>query len=379
MYLIKERHRYRGAQEVADVKELETEEITKNSLNSLSPYIGKMRLSLSKYLIERYSDDDGIIYDPFAGSGTTLLEGWALGHPVVGNDLNYYAFVLSMGKLNPYRTLEEAESKLLYYKRLAEARSKKHTTDNVPDWVSVFFNEKTLSEILSWVYYLKRNKEWFLLANLLGILHHQRPGFLSFPSSHGAPYLRNKKYPEELFPEMYQYKNVYEKLLNKVRRSFKCIPNLDFSIQRRMYNKDACRIRYNGEHFSTIITSPPYMKSLTYARDNRLRLWFLGEENWKGLDKIISPERRVFLDMMKKSFCNWAKCQRKGDKCVLVVGDIMIAEGKKSMKMADCLVDLSKKYYTCNEMFRDPIPEIKKVVKGNSRIKQEIIIVLERA
>lgn len=363
---------------MADVKDLENEERTRNSLNSLSPYIGKMRLSLSKYLIERYADKEGIIFDPFAGSGTTLLEGWVLGHPVVGSDLNYYAFVLSMGKLNPYRTLKDAEDKILYYKGLAETRSKKLTADIVPDWVKSFFNEQTLLEILSWVYYLKRNKEWFLLANLMGILHHQRPGFLSFPSSHGTPYLRDKKYPEELYPEMYGYKNVYEKLLSKVRRSFKCIPDLDFSIQRRMYNKDACRSRYYSEHFPTIITSPPYMKSLTYARDNRLRLWFLGEADWKSLDRIISPDKKVFLEMMRKCFRNWARCQKKGDKCILIVGDIRVVDGKKSMMMADCLIDLSQKYYTCNELFRDPIPERKKVVKGNSRIKQEIIIVLER-
>lgn len=361
-----------------EVKKLEVEDKVENSINSLSPYIGKMRIELAKYLIERYSVEGSIIYDPFAGSGTVLLEGWALGREVVGNDLNYYAYVLSMGKLNPYETLEEVEKKLLKYKKLAECRVKTQDINNIPEWVKSFYHEQTLKEICSWVFYLKRNKEWFLLSCLMGILHHQRPGFLSYPASHGAPYLRSEKYPIESYPEMYKYKNVYEKLYSKAKRSYKNVPDLNYKLSRKMYNKDATTIRLKDEHFSTIITSPPYMKSLTYARDNRLRLWFLGEEDWITLDKRISPEKNTFIETMQKCFKKWAKLQVSGDKCIVVIGDISIFYNKKKVSLSEVLTDISKKYYTCVETFYDPIPEARKVVKGNARIKQEIIVVLER-
>lgn len=273
------------------LKNLDFEDKANNSINSLSPYIGKMRIDLAKYLIEHYSAKDSIIYDPFAGPGTVLLEGWALGHEVVGTDLNYYAYVLSMGKINPYKTFEEAEEKMLKYKKLAEHRAKTQDITSIPEWIKIFCDEKTLKEICSWIFYLKRNKEWFLLSCLMGILHHQRPGFLSYPASHGAPYLRSKKYPIELYPDMYKYKNVYEKLYRKVKRSYKNVPILNYTLTRRMFNKDATTIRFKDKHFSTIITSPPYMKSLTYARDNRLRLCLLGENDWITLDKKISPEK----------------------------------------------------------------------------------------
>lgn len=361
-----------------DLKNLEFKDKVDNSINSLSPYIGKMRIELAKYLIECYSVKDGVIYDPFAGSGTVLLEGWTLGHEVVGNDLNYYAYVLSMGKLNPCITFEEAEKKLLKYKKLAEKKSKTLNIDNIPEWVRSFYHENTLKEICSWVYYLKRNKEWFLLSCLMGILHHQRPGFLSYPASHSAPYLRDRAYPIELYPDMYNYKNVYEKLYNKVKRSYKSFPNLNYALPRRMFNKDTASIRFKDEHFSTIITSPPYMKSLTYARDNRLRLWFLGQDDWITLDKRISPGKNEFVEIMKKCFKKWAKLQQVGDKCVIVIGDICIIYNNKKVSLSEMIIDISKKYYTCIETFRDPIPESKKVVKGNARIKQEIIVVLER-
>ena len=162
--------------EIMNLQNVEYKNVGQNSLNSLSPYIGKMRPDLAKYLIEQYAQQHGIIYDPYAGSGTVLLEGWELGHDVVGNDLNYYAYVLSLGKLYPYKTLDEAVSVLLKYKKLAEKKALIQDVEAVPDWVKAFYDIETLKEICSWVYYLKRNKEWFILSCLMGILHHQRPG-----------------------------------------------------------------------------------------------------------------------------------------------------------------------------------------------------------
>lgn len=364
--------------DIENLKNIESQDKIYNSINAIAPYIGKMRIELAKYLINEYAPKGEVIYDPFAGSGTVLLEGWILGHEVVGSDLNYYAYVLSMGKLNPYKTLSEAQTVLLKYKKLAEKRSLTQNIDDVPSWVKSFYDETTLKEICSWVYYLKKNKEWFILSCLMGILHHQRPGFLSYPASHGAPYLRSNKYPKESYPEMYQYKNVYEKLCKKIVRSYKHMPQFDYTISRKMLHKDATKVNFKNEHFSTIITSPPYMKSLTYARDNRLRLWFLGENDWNLLDKRISPEKNTFIDIMKKCFKKWSNIQKTGDKCIIVIGDIKIAYDNKRTSLSELLIDISKKYYTCIEKFQDPIPETKKVVKGNTSIKREIIIVFER-
>jgi hypothetical protein len=51
----------------------------------------------------------------------------------------------------------------------------------------------------------------------LGILHHVRPGFLSYPSSHLVPYLRKMKYPPEQFADMYAYRDVRSRLIAKVK------------------------------------------------------------------------------------------------------------------------------------------------------------------
>ena len=71
------------------------------SIHQLSPYIGKVKSSLAKGLILHYTKKKDTILDPYCGAGTIPLEAWANGRNVIANDLNPYAYVLTMGKLFP--------------------------------------------------------------------------------------------------------------------------------------------------------------------------------------------------------------------------------------------------------------------------------------
>src|SRR5271154_7164939 len=77
------------------------------------------------------------------------------------------------------------------------------------------------------------------LASLLGILHHQRPGFLSFPSSHTVPYLRGKAFPRWKYPKLYEYRSHADRFEAKVERAFRRVPELDCELTRHCYSKSA--------------------------------------------------------------------------------------------------------------------------------------------
>lgn len=359
-------------------KDIDQIDKSRNSLDSLSPYVGKMRPELVNWIIERFAHCQGTIYDPFSGSGTVLLEGWKKGYRVIGSDLNEYAIVLAKGKLNPYIDETCAQNELKKYQVNVKRWMGRNKEIQAPEWVSEFYHPETLKEICAWTKVLKYNKEWFLLACLLGILHHQRPGFLSYPSSHGAPYLRINKYPESDYPEMYEYREVYSRLKAKVSRVYRNFPELDYSIERDVYKKDAARVRMPEESIGTIITSPPYMKSLTYARDNRLRLWFLGVEDWKSLDKKISPEKNYFYKEMEECFSNWHKMQIKEGRCIMVIGNLETRYQGEKCYMPDVLAQIAAPYYSLRDAYVDPIPEKRKVVKGETKVKQESVLVFER-
>lgn len=350
----------------------------KSGLHSLSPYVGKLRPEIAYSLITQYSEKNDVIYDPFCGSGTVLLEAWINNRMPLGTDLNYYAYVLSNAKLNPYPSLEIALAKLEQYC----SEVKNNSLDDisiVPDWVKEFFHPETLKEILIWTKVLIKEKDWFILSCLMGILHHQRPGFLSYPCSHGAPYLRREKYPQEDFPKMYEYRNVADRLLKKINRAYKNVPDLDFSTTRAVYNQNTLTVENETINGMTIITSPPYMKSLTYARDNRLRLWFLGIPDWQELDKKISTGKQDFLILMDNCFSLWKKQQKKGQYCILVVGDI-VYDKSSLKKLPNLMCTLGEQNgYEVVDTIDYPANFDRKFEKKQSNIKTEKICVLRKS
>ena len=293
---------------------------SESTLHQLSPYIGKIKSSIAASLVSQFTDEGDLVYDGFSGSGTIALEAWAAKRRVIANDLSPYAYLLTRAKLFPCRSLDDALDQV--ERASFEANRLRGEVDlrHVPSWVRQFFHPETLREALAWVGALKRRRYWFLLASLLGILHHQRPGFLSFPSSHTVPYLRLKIFPRSRYPELYRYRSLRDRLEAKVTRAFRRMPDLDFSVERSCFRRDAGAFTL-AESVDAIITSPPYMRLLQYGRDNRLRLWFLGAKDWRSLDQIISPNQGTFLKLMKRCFLTWKALLKANGCCILIIGD----------------------------------------------------------
>jgi len=193
---------------------------TETTLHQLSPYIGKIKSSIAASLISHFTEEGELVYDPFSGSGTVALEAWLAGRRVIANDLSPYAGLLTRAKLLPYKSLEAALKDIESVASAAIALSTKIDLRLVPCWVQKFFHTDTLREIVAWTTVLRKRRLHFQLSCLMGILHHQRPGFLSFPSSHTVPYLRQKNFPPTQFPELYQYRSLQDRLQAKVRRGY---------------------------------------------------------------------------------------------------------------------------------------------------------------
>jgi hypothetical protein len=349
----------------------------KSSLHTIAPYVGKLRPEIVHNLIENYSNRQTVVFDPFCGSGTVPLEAWIMGRDTIGVDLNYYAYVISRAKLFPYSDLNAAIKQLSLYESVIRNNVENIDINVVPDWIKEFFHPSTLAEIVAWKNILIQNNDFFILACLLGILHHQRPGFLSYPSSNGAPYLRSNKYPISQYPEMYEYRNVYDRLRKKIERAYKNTLRFDFQISRKVIHSNT--LDYDlirGD--TTIITSPPYMKSLTYARDNRMRLWFLGHDNWKSIDKKISIGKNEFGELMEKCFFNWSIMQSNGSYCIVVVGDILY-DSSSNVSIPNMICNLAEKCsYKLIDTFSYPVNQNRKFVKTESKIETEIICIFRR-
>ncbi|MGA3068747.1 MAG: DNA methyltransferase [Terracidiphilus sp.] len=347
-----------------------------STFHQLSPYIGKLKSSIAASIISQFTNPGDLVYDPFSGSGTVALEAWTAKRRVVANDLSPYAFALTRAKLFPLGTLQEALNSIEQTSAAATKLRDEVDLRKVPRWVRDFFHPETLRETIAWTTVLRRQRSWFLLAALLGILHHQRPGFLSFPSSHTVPYLRIKKFPRSRFPELYEYRSLRDRLEAKVTRAFRQAPKLDFEIARACFHKDASTLAL-PEPADAIITSPPYMRLLDYARDNRLRLWFLGARDWHSLDKIVSPNQDAFLGLMRRCFTKWKTILKPNHCCALVIGDAFSqrAEGNLPEVVSRIATEEVGGYERVCE-HTETIPNERRVRRGIMGSASETIVVL---
>ena len=352
---------------------------SESTLHQIAPYIGKIKSSICRDLIEGHSKPFSTLYDPFCGSGSVAVEGWFANRNVIGIDLNPYATLLTQAKLFPNSTADDALNDIEHFSVQTSAELKNIDLRSVPKWVRVFFHPQTLREAIAWSRVLLSYKRYFLLGCLLGILHHQRPGFLSFPSSHTVPYLRTKKFPRSTYPRLYEYRGVRDRLESKVVRAFSRIPETDNSIIRICQRKNAAKFIPPCQ-VDTIITSPPYMGKLDYGRDNRLRLWFLGVKDWARIDDRVSLNEKNFLKLMYQCFRLWLQILPKNGNCVLVVGDNHIRS--YGMMLPDALIDLATNQiggYHLADRVTDFIPNTRRVRRNCRGSMSETVIVLKRA
>jgi methylase of polypeptide subunit release factors len=349
---------------------------TECTLHQIAPYIGKLKSTIARALIERFSRRGETIFDPFVGSGTVALEAAIAGRRVVCADINPYAVLLTRAKLTAPPTAKEAEEIATKCYQEAVMEAKFIDLRKVPLWIRVFFHPKTLKETLALARVLSKRKDHFLLGCLLGVLHHQRPGFLSFPASHLVPYLRTRRFPRELHPEMYEYRPVLPRLVAKIRRSYRRIPRHHSSGCWRCIRGDGSRSRLPGGSVDAIVTSPPYMNALDYYRDNRLRLWFTGMTELPSVEPART--RAEFTRLMRRMLRTAAHVLRPGGYCVFVIGDL--DRNQKTIRTSDIVCDILTQIPALKKVtsFSDFIPDVRRARRHCTLTKREVFLVLQK-
>ena len=159
-----------------------------SALHGVSPYQGKLSPARARELVELLSTKGDLVVDPFCGCGTVLLEAWSLGRRGFGLDLNPYAIAVAKAKLSPIATASAAAARVRELEA-GVAMDRAHIDlRRVPKWVRAFYHPETLRDALAWSASLRSKRETFLFGCFLNLLHHQRPGFLSFPAAHVTPH-----------------------------------------------------------------------------------------------------------------------------------------------------------------------------------------------
>jgi hypothetical protein len=354
-----------------------------SSLQQLSPYVGKMKSGMARALVTLYSRPGDTVLDPFSGSGVVPLEAALAGRHAWANDLSPYAYMLTRGKLEAPGKEKVAIQRAKTLLDAVEREAPFIDLTTVPEWVREFFHPDTLREVLAAFRILRRQEDYFLMACLLGILHHVRPGFLSHPASHLVPYLRKAKYPPEKFPAMYAYRDLRSRLLAKVRRAYRrhMLPANWEQRQYQVWQTNSMNLPIRDETVDAIISSPPYFGALDYARDNRLRLWFLGCEDWKELDAALTANSKVYLPQMSVCLQEMVRVLKSSSYCVLVLGDVeRDGENRRTAEiLADLAVEVTRDRFVFDTIYDDRIPDERRSRRRTRTTQFERILVMRKA
>jgi tRNA G10 N-methylase Trm11 len=339
-----------------------------------------MKTSMAEALVARWTRPGGLVVDPFCGCGVIAVEAAAKQRRVIVGDWNPYAVLLSKGKLFAPKRLTTAERNLRSVWKLSRSLLQTQDLRRVPLWVRQFFHPETLRSALAFRDACVKTDDFFLLACLLGILHHQRPGFLSYPSSHLVPYLRSRKFPRRRFPNLYEERDVFSRMAAKVIRTYRR-PAPKFTETRRVLLADARRFpRIKG--IDAVITSPPYMNELDYVRDNRLRLWFIERSIPAGLELRGRDRENAFFELLKQVSHRIAPQVKINGHVVLVVGDATRGGARRGRTAA-----LTRKLFETDpvlsgfrliETHRDTIPDVRRSRRECRGTKSETILVYRR-
>ena len=348
------------------------------TLNQIAPYIGKIKSSIAKDLILRFSKEKDLVIDPFVGSGTISLEAILNNRNSFAVDCSPYSKILCLAKFNPPDSLDSALEKVESF--IAKSSSLDDPDlRKVPIWVRRFFNPQTLKETIKFSQLCKDKKEYFLLAALLGILHHQRPGFLSYPASHLVPYLRDKKFPINQYPEMYEYRELRPRIIAKIKRIYKRFNKTNYNIGNAVFKLGSIEKIDLPESFDCVITSPPYMNALDYNRDNRLRLWFSDSDFLANNPTEPTAKRDGFTKPLIATCKKINNSLKIHGYCIFIVGEKILRNQK--ILLSDYVTDLLNNYapnLKLQHIIRDDIPDVRRSRKNYKGTKAEHIMVYRK-
>ncbi len=260
---------------------------------------------LPRFFITGLTDAGDRIYDPFSGRGTTVIEAGLFGREVASNDANPLSRILT----RPRFFIPKEKEVAARLSNIVSGNGAKARID-----LSMFYDPKTEGEIVALRDYLLEREEagetdpvdsWIRMVATSRLTGHS-PGFFSVytlpPNQAVSPErqvlinTRRKQVPE--------YRNIRDIILKKTRS---LVRGLSLGEYETLKSAGTCGLFLTGdsrntpaipdESVSLTVTSPPFLDTVQYAKDNWLRCWF------NGFD-AEAIERDLTVTRSLSSWCN---------------------------------------------------------------------------
>ncbi len=270
-----------------------------SSIHEIS-YRACFKAQLPRFFINLLTEPGDMVYDPFSGRGTTVIEAGILDRKVISNDINPLSKIVTRPRLAIPAFID-------IEKRIDEIPLLKGVKADID--LSMFYHPETEAEIVSIKQYLNERCDtgqeddidhWIRMVATNRLTGHST-GFFSvytLPPNQAVTQesqikiniKRNQK------PEYRDVKNIIKRktstLLNKLKDDE--LRNLRGAAKTALFiEKDA---RETGEikdnAVSLTVTSPPFLDIVQYSKDNWLRCWFNSIDT-EAIEQKITMSKKV--------------------------------------------------------------------------------------
>ena len=244
--------------------------------HSFFKYPCKFIPEIPRWAIKKYIDNKSqIIFDPFAGSGTTILEACLNGNNAFYTEIDEVACLITSVKTHKYSKKDICEIRENYEKIIKHYKNSDYhlpKIDNLNHWFpeeNAINMAKILAEInkINNLFY----REFFMVC-FISII--KKCSFCD--DSSPKPYVSSKISKKPANP-LNEFKKTFEKYINGV-----------IELSRKKSFGESIKLKGDALSFSSninfdlVITSPPYINAFDYGRTMRLEnIWLdlLSEES----------------------------------------------------------------------------------------------------
>ena len=312
---------------------------TREHLHSLHPYPAKFIPQIPRTAIANWAEVGEMVYDPFCGCGTTLLEASLLGRPSIGTDNNPVAILVCRAKCAAYKPSDLKRMKAFALRVEGELKRAKGVPRLIPTNKNFlyWFNDEVLDRMAvlkGWILAEPEPSRSLLMAVFSSIVVR-----VSYQDS-DTRYARIERNITGT-----DVRKAFNRKLVKVLRRLSEVGN-DTRAPVAIRQEDALRVHdIDSSSVRLIVTSPPYLNAYDYHKYHRQRIhWIDGSVEFArdleigGHDEFTRPNAtpdQYFSDM-EECFDEWIRVLRPGGRALVVIGDAIV--NKQPVKVADRFV-----------------------------------------
>jgi len=299
-----------------------------HSLHEVS-YRACFKPQLPAFFIDRLTEPGAVVYDPFMGRGTTLLEAALSGRVPFGCDVNPLSRYLLRPRLSP-PLLSDVEARL-------DALSWDCST-TLPEELKVFYHPETLRSICALRDYLMRRDsegsmdgvdEWIRLVAVNRLTGHSA-GFFSVYSMppNQAVSVKSQQRINARRNQTPPLRDVPRIILKKSKALLKDLSDTDRSMLTQAATEAQLLVgqasqtpQIGDQSMDMVVTSPPFLDVVDYATDNWLRCWFVGLDP-DAIDITVARKLADWEAAMMQVFRELARILKPGGYIAFEVGEV---------------------------------------------------------